>query len=321
MAGSLTHAVPTVLAGLSIALIKRKGTSYLLDYLLQPLITFLIAGCNETIMLIWLVLLLLVNIYSLLKHKKIDPLFALLFIVAAAGSIIVFSAPGNVVRGGSFRNAHRPFFAITNSLAYTFIYMAAFGSVPFGLFLVWVVRNARKIQERLNWNWISRSSLARTFAVFCAVQFCTFFPALWSMGGKPPKYVYNMTIFFYIPLSVLTLLQLAIIFPDKFRLLEKVNLEGKKMVLAFCVIFLLLGNNGRAIYDILWDAPRYSAQLRERHEIIMNSAGQEAVVEELRNKPKSIFYSDIEDDPADFKNQQYARYFHLKSVAKKRSHE
>ena len=72
MAGSVTHAVPTILVGLSIALLKRKGSNLLSDYVFLPLMTFFIVGSNETIMFIWMTLLFLTNFYILFKRAVLQ---------------------------------------------------------------------------------------------------------------------------------------------------------------------------------------------------------------------------------------------------------
>jgi hypothetical protein len=315
MAGSMTHAVPTILAGLSIALLKRKGSSVLRDYLLLPLMTFLIVGSNETIMFQWMTLLLLVNIYVLYKYKKVDAVLAVLFVAGLAGSLIVISAPGNIVRSRTQGTVPRPIHDFVDSSAYAFVYLFKFASAPFGLFLIWVMKNAKTIQEKMQWHWIDKRSLALTFSVLFATQFCTFFPSLWAMNTRPPRYVYNMSVFFYLPLSVLTVMQLAVVYPQKGEFANLFRPNTGKALVIFCILFVLLGNNGRALYDIVAVAPHYNAQLNDRYRKMEESAGQDIKVEKLSYKPKSLFYSDIGSDPLSVKNQSYARYFHLRSIA------
>lgn len=314
MSGALTCAVPTMLAGLGIALIIRRRGSLFKDYLLLPLLTFLIVGCNETIMLIWMALLFYINVYALYKHKKVDTVLALLLAVGIAGSLVVNLAPGNAVRGSGFPKAHRLLHSISESVAYVFAYTVKFGSVPFLLVLVWVAKYAKAIQERLGWNWVNKNSLMLTLSLLLLVQFCTFFPAEWAMGGRPPKYVYNMTVFFYVPLLIMIVIQTAIIYPKIVGFLNKVELDNRKMVLAFCLLFLTLGNNGRAIHDAAWEAPRYDDEITARYARMTSSPGEDVVFKRLLHKPRSLFYSDLDGDPTTFKNRQYARYFGLRSV-------
>jgi hypothetical protein len=315
MAGSMTHAVPTILAGLSIALLKRKGTSVMRDYLLLPFMTFLIVGSNETIMFLWMSLLLLGNAYVLCRQKKVDPVLAVLFVAGLAGSLIVISAPGNTGRSMAEGTAPRPLHDVVDSGAYAFVYLFKFASVPFGLFLIWMMKNARTIQEKLQWHWIDKRSLALTFFVLFLTQFCTFFPSLWAMNTRPPRYVYNMSVFFYLPLSVLTVMQFALMYPQRAKFADRFHPDTVKAVIIFCVLFVLLGNNGRALYDIVAVAPHYNAQLNDRYRKMEKSTGKDVKVEELSYKPKSLFYSDIGSDPLSGKNKTYAEYFHLKSVA------
>jgi hypothetical protein len=315
MAGSMTHAVPTILAGLSIALLKRKGSSVLRDYLLLPFMTFLIVGSNETIMFLWMSLLLLGNLSVLYKRKKVDAVLAVLFVTGLAGSLIVISAPGNVGRFRAEGTAPRPIHDFVDASAYAFVYLFKFASVPFGLFLIWVIKNAKTIQEEMRWHWIDKRSLALTFFVLFVTQFCTFFPSLWAMNTRPPRYVYNMSVFFYLPLSVLMVIQLAVVYPQRGKFADRFRPNTGKAVIIFCVLFVLLGNNGRALYDIVAEAPHYDAQLNDRYRKMEESKGQDVKVEELSYKPKSLFYSDIGRDPLSGKNKTYAEYFHLKSVA------
>jgi hypothetical protein len=316
MAGSMTHAVPTILVGLSLVLMKRKGTNLLLDYVVLPVMTFLIVGSNETIMFTWMTLLLIVNIYVLYRSARVDTVLILLFAVGLAGSLIVISAPGNLVRSKVDGSPPRPLHAFIDSSAYSIVYLLKFGSISFGLLLIWLIKNAKMVQEKMQWYWINRRSLAITSILLIVTQFCTFFPALWATNRRPPKYVYNMSIFFYLPLAMLTVMQLAIVCPRCCKFADRIALNNKKALIIFCLLFVLLGNNGPAIYDVVWGARHYNDQLNMRYDKMSKAVGQDLIVEELRYKPKSLFYADIETDPRSDKNKRYAQYFGLRSITK-----
>jgi hypothetical protein len=315
MAGSMTHAVPTILAGLSIGLLKRKGSSVWRDYLLLPSMTFLIVGSNETIMFLWMSLLLLANIHALYKYKKVDAVLAVLLVTGLAGSLIVISAPGNIGRSRVEGTAPRPIHDFADSSAYALVYLLKFASVPFGLFLIWVIKNANTIQKKMQWHWITRRSFALTLFVLFVTQFCTFFPSLWAMNTRPPRYVYNMSVFFYLPLSLLAVLQFAVVYPQRTEFANLFRPNTGKAAVIFCILFVLLGNNGRALYDSGAVAPYYNAQMNDRYRKMAESAGQDVKVHGLSYRPKSLFYRDIGSDPRSGNNKTYAQYFRLKSIA------
>jgi hypothetical protein len=318
MTGALHHAVPTMLVALSLALYAGREKRLWLRYLVLPPLTFLIVGCNETIMLIWMALLFLGNACRAYAGKKLDPLLGLLLVAGAVGFCLVYFAPGNAVRGSEFSNAHRPFYTLSHTVVYMAVHTVLFASVPFALFLWWTAKNARRIQDAMEWRWISRTSLKMTVVLYCVVLFFTFFTALWAKGGKPPAYVYSMTLLFYVPLIPLIVLQAALLYPSRFGFLERFPISERRLLALFCLLFILLGNNGRALYDVVWTAPKYHGEVLARYDLIRAAQGKDLVVRPFRYRPRTIYYDDVEKDPGNYKNETYARYFGLKSIVLER---
>jgi hypothetical protein len=82
---------------------------------------------------------------------------------------------------------------------------------------------------------------------------------------------------------------------------------------------LLQGNIPKSVKDLLRYAPNYSSQLEMRYDIITESIEKgEDTVEVMAltgYPPTTIYFGDITNDPTHRRNECYAAFFHLRSIA------
>ena len=91
-----------------------------------------------------------------------------------------------------------------------------------------------------------------------------------------------------------------------------------------CMAVLLIGLwisnwdsswSAEAISKLKYGEPQwYSQQAYERHEKLLNSAGQDVIVEEYSVKPEILFFDDITDNPEDWRNSSVKGFYDLNSI-------
>ena len=63
------------------------------------------------------------------------------------------------------------------------------------------------------------------------------------------------------------------------------------------------------------EAARFDREMRERADFLSaQPEGADVILKPLSVYPKALVHSDITGDPADFKNDHLARFYHLGSV-------
>ena len=90
--------------------------------------------------------------------------------------------------------------------------------------------------------------------------------------------------------------------------------------MAVLLIGLCISNWGsswsaEAISKLKWGEPQwYSQQAYDRHKKLLNSAGQDVIVEEYSVKPEILFFDDITDNPEDWRNSSVKGFYDLNSI-------
>ncbi|MCB0341881.1 MAG: hypothetical protein H6626_00020 [Pseudobdellovibrionaceae bacterium] len=319
LAGYVNYMVPLVFLNLAvIGLLKLWDSRSAILWVPSLVIyAFFITGANETIMLIfnWVLVLALVAYY--LKHHKIWWPVVLVFVFNLAFSVAVVMAPGNAVRTGHFPNAHQPLMSVVNSVAFSLEHFFRFLSVP--LILVSIVF-AQWILDRshlMNSVHVNKKTYKITWVLLGSFFLAAFFPAAWAMGGPPPERVDNMTYYFFLLFWFALVGQYVHLNSDKVRALVHRFKWLKPNYLQWVIVIVLFvwGNTGRAWYDLLTQAYPYHRQMVER-DIVVKSAskGSQLIVPPIVNRPRTIFFDDIIEDPADWRNVGVSGYYGLGSI-------
>jgi len=125
------------------------------------------------------------------------------------------------------------------------------------------------------------------------------FPAYWATGILGQHRTLNIaSLFFVLFLLVLSINQGA-------YFTKHISFNPTKRIAFFCLVFLLVGNGGMVVSDILSGSVKnYDKQLTERAELIQQTQST-ANLPLLVNAPKSLFVVDIQADTTHWINQSY----------------
>ncbi|MCB0385269.1 MAG: hypothetical protein KDD43_07735 [Bdellovibrionales bacterium] len=323
LAGSVTYTFPLILTTLAAGLMVdlfRHGDLTKRQWLFVVLVGPIVVGCNETIMLQWMTGILIFQLFFFLQHRRLSRHLILGTLLSAVGSAVVFLAPGNSVRTSHFEDAHRPFYAIYRTVGASIEHFVQFLSPALILFsllaIVWCLDNKDRLTKTLVAQvptWIPRT-------LFALMLFSAFFPAMWAMGGNPPKRVDNTTYYWYLLFWFLNLIHWVHAKPEKFERLHSrwPNLFAPRVLLPLALVSLFLVGNHRHAFTDLAKASKFSSEWKERQvkseQVAQANKGSSLVFSPLKNKPKIIFNEDLTPNPEEWHNMAWAQYFDLGSV-------
>lgn len=296
--------------GLLIQYFQRKFIlNKVIHQLMLVLLLVFIIGIKESIALIMGFVSALLFYYSFFKTKE-DKLFFLTQLIVAVSCIaVVVLAPGNDYRMANYTNTKN----FSHSLLYTTMQMGRFTLkwvvALSGILFVFIVaelhQKASPILKKLNWKIAS--------VIFLGILFLCIFPAYWATGILGQHRTLNIASLFF----VLFLLVLAINQGAYFT--KHIPFNFIKKMGFFCLVFLLAGNGGMVVSDILSGSVKnYDKQLTERAELILQTHST-AKLPLLVNTPKSLFVVDIQQDTSHWINKAYL--LEVKSVNSSEFHD
>lgn len=319
MAGSFNYMVPLILVNISLSLLipyVQKGSppSFWLKGITLAILSGLIIGSNETIMVVWGAMTFISLLFFWKLHHRLSYSLILLLIVEAALAIFVLMAPGNAVRGSHFENSHRPFYAIVRTVGASFEHIAQFISLPLILATLLALPLLLGRIDRCHWNF--KKTWPWVWLSLGALFFCSFFPALWSMGGQPPKRVDNMTYLFFLFFWWVLLAHLVGLKRPSLKnwLSRQKWYHWNGLATVFLVLIFFTGNNGRSIRDLALRAQPYDQVMKKRYQILRQNQGMDIEVPAINKPPKTIFFGDIVEDPTHWHNVGVAQFFNLRSI-------
>lgn len=333
-AGSSSHLIALSFALLSLSLYFKSFTQSIpiqwLNYVAITVLSFCIAGSNETIMLQWIFILTFICFYEFYILKKVNFKILVPLTVTLIGFGIVFLAPGNKIRAQALNGGHdivlllfKPLgLIVETSIRYLSLNLiiVLFGVLPF------LKRNYILIPDFLK----SKSSSYLFFIFWLGLFFLTFVPSVWTMGGLPPRRVLNNTFFMILLLSALILLLQSQNWEWLYKLKTKWDqfFPQKIQKITFLLSYLFLFNHQQAWKDLI-NTPTYLSSQKERSNLIaiaqtkaMNPSSaqdtrdqrQDLILPPLRYFPSTYFYEDIRTDANDYRNLVFAEFYKLKSV-------
>lgn len=322
LAGSVTYTLPLILATFAAGLgldLFRDGELAPARWAFLFLAGPLIVGCNETIMLQWMTGLVVVQIFFWLQYRRWPLPLGILTALSLAGAVVVIKAPGNAVRTSHFADAHRPFYALYRTVGASLEHLVQFLSPALLLFsllfIAWAIQNRERLAQLFAPQvpaWIPR-------AAFGMMLFTAFFPALWSMGGNPPKRVDNTTYFWFVLFWFLLLAHWVYMKPETFarwRTLRPWLFDRRWLGPAALLSLILIGNHRHALMD-LFVAPQFRHEWHLRQQLseqtVAACATPELQFEALTHHPRILFNEDFTNDPNHWNNLAWATYFSSKA--------
>lgn len=282
------------------------------------LLSVLMGGTNEiSLVLTFLITALLIYRHYALK-KLVSRFQVITFLAVATGSCFGLFAPGNFARMKDYE-AHRDIFIIAASaFSSSLAYIGKWITSPLVLILMTMVFFTVISRPQLK-STFGNIKMAYSTSILLFLTFTSFFIPYWSTGMLPQNRVLNMIYFFFL---IGWMINLAVIFAN---LGEHVLALGRIMDIRLCgcvvatYIILLFGlqtsNFVLVTRDLLSGTSfRYSKEMQQIQSQITDCADDICTVEDVTNRPYSLYFYFIGFDAQDWANGGYAAYFRKKRI-------
>ena len=318
-AGSVTYQLSNIISVLLIcsliSLLRYKKVKHLFFAILYVI---LLVGTNETAMIMWAVTLAFIFLYKAILDKIISYQLILIISVALLFSSVVILAPGNSVRGAFFPESHQFFNSIFQSLRALVINTIKWA--PLLCLLVVLLFSKLKWSSEIISSKILKVNPFLVFLAVCVISFLGFFISFWSMGNAPPSRTVNVICFYFMLGFLYTMFLLFIKFEKEIMSLNFITKKATNILMFMIMVSVISFNNIRGVYmDLLsGTAYRYNLEVQERYQIIQNNTSMELKVPDFKNKPTTLFVSDIGTDSGNWRNECYGDYFSEKVIVIKK---
>lgn len=327
-AGSMTYQLASVLTLLLFASIRnlqeqRSVLKTSILTFLSSVLAVITIGLNETSMIIIFAIVFLWSVGWFLvgKGKKIEMTIILLITITA--TVIMIVAPGNAVRMAEKPDKFQFLFSIVGALKqtlYRILLWIPMTTLLIALFLSQFNKMGNSLWNRYKLDWIKLWHLTFCGVFFFGLLVLCFFPSLWSQGGLPPFRTINVIyLLFIIGTFFLTSLFFAYLQQKNSpvpKLSKRVQLSLSVVILS---ILIFKPNNLKTAYSDIFTgtAYRYQLEMQERYQILENCTRKTCIVPALKNKPKTIFSSDLGSNRSEeiyYYNKCIANFFRIPEV-------
>lgn len=270
-------------------------------------------GLNEVIAVYGLGLLFVVNLAAWWRRGKPDWALAFVSCAALVFALVSYLAPGNAVRSAAYDKEKDLVLTLWKSPAYLVWFAQYFLSIPLVLALIAAIR---PLVSRVGCfpAWL-HGPVARWTVLLLMFGFAlaTFALGVWATGVRPARRALNVLHYYEFALLAVACGQWVLAYPDFWtRLRARIPVADSALIVAAALILLFSGNTREAFVDMFYRGPAYREEMGERYARI--AAGGNAVVDPIVNKPKTLFFEDITEDPKTWQNVEMARYFGVSSI-------
>tara|TARA_B100001287_G_scaffold32324_2_gene23086 strand:- start:2764 stop:4077 length:1314 start_codon:yes stop_codon:yes gene_type:complete len=303
--GAITYlpGIVIFLIGLGIYI---RGNLKFIHYLTLIILFVISSGFNELISLLGIATFM---IYFLekrnIKHLLIVLLFVLLF-------YYIYSAPGNTIRESYFSQKHQFYKSFYLSLAYTIRFIGEWLLNPAFIFWGLTIANL-KINDSI----VKKSNLFRKPLVIILVlvgpTFISCFVPIWSTGMLGQYRTANLASFlFVISFTV-------IITSNKYYLMNKISRILKfKYKFVFLIIFIFFWKNHLILQKEIINGEifAFDKEMKQRYSLIKKCGLNDCYLPSIKNRPFTLFLYPIVDNPKDWKNENYQKFFNSGKIFK-----
>jgi len=272
-------------------------------------------GCTEIAVIYTGIMLLLLNAYLFFGLGRFDATLFLVSLVGLGFAALAILAPGNFARSESYELAKNLQRTITLTPAYCVWFMGSFASVPLLVTAVLLAPRIGSGSYRVSPLLYQTRARLVVVLLFVGLMAVTFAFGIWATGNRPARRALNVLYWMQFLLIAIAFVQSAAAdaaWWTRFRRL--LPLSNSALLGIGLAWLLLMGNTGRAWADFIFRCPVYAKQIAERREAIASANGGHAIVLPITDKPLTIFYEDITEDPNYWQNIEMARYFGVKSI-------
>ncbi len=290
---------------------KKGGYPFFLLLLL-----FLTCGFNEVLTLLMVFILLVVSAIFYKKKLKGKKVIFTQFICAVLFAALVVFSPGNEYREVAYQNAHN----FSHSFLYSLMQVGRFsllwiGSIPLvaASFLYFQFNRKMRQENELFKNSFYLTRWTSLLILFALIFICVF-PAYWATGILGQHRTLNVAYFFFLIMWFINLSVWYNYYQEKLRF--ALNDKIMTTLSMFFIVGLVFTNNGyNAISDIFsGSANSYNEQLLNRFTTLKEARQlnkSTITITKLMAQPKSLFVSEITNNPKDWTTQGYMLYFKI----------
>ena len=313
MPGVISYQLSLSLSLLGFAfLIQFYKTKKVIRLLFATLFLIGSLGCNEITIVLTLMFLYFIALHSIFILKKINLPLLLIIIIATGFSAFAILAPGNAIRAKAIPVPHEFIYSVTHSITTSIGFLLKWLPIILICSLFFVDTIYKKIALVKNKSIFINPMLA--FGVLFSVLFFGFFPGFWINKNVLPDRAINTVYFFFILATIYLLVCTLHYLNTKHQFVIQLT-STSKYVLGSIIFISMFSNTPiyTAYRDLLTGkASKYSQEMDNRLDLIVNSTTKKVVVPALKNQPETIFkpiIMGLTTNIKDWKNEELSQYF------------
>lgn len=324
MAGAYTYQAAIALVSVWSALVIAALRTDAVPLKTRPawfILPLIVLGLNEMTAILFLAVIGWFLMVSYSNRPEMHRQLRLVAILSVLCIAVLLCAPGNAIRSSSYPalpSRHLLTFAVPETAWQTFRFVKQYALYPalwLGAIAVWLWGKKRLRPSFPAWT----NHPALWVFLALALVFITLFPVYWEYGSNNltgEGRTYNVTYFCF-----LTMMTVAIVAGLEKYVPHSVYiwLESRfvtHLVLSLALaLSLVVSPNTITAWQSLQAAPAYlQEQLQREQSLRAIPPGASITVARIRNKPKFLFWGDIEAEPTHWINKCVSDYYRLKSV-------
>lgn len=289
-------------------------------------LAFLITGCSEVAMALVLLALVVLLLAFWWEHSRVNWPFVAMLVCVVVGIAIVMLAPGNAQRIKWYNNDvhHVPAKAVVMALELgvrqLIVWVLLGILLPVTLVLIAGWPEEPNMTRRRAWSMIFWAAVLILGTVFGG-----FFLGTWSMGDYLPLRSTNQLYFFFLLGWFVLAGGVASLLRARGWRLPRLGpvLAGAAFVIFVGIVAVgashpIWGgacNVKNAWKDLLGGgAAAFDKECYARYDLIRSSQAADLTVPRLKSRPPTIFFSDLSDDPANWRNLGMSAFFHKRRL-------
>jgi uncharacterized protein DUF6056 len=293
-----------------------RKTHTIISQLFLTLLLLVSCGFNEVLTLLIVFFLAIVSLtFHIKKLPKRNIIITQFLFSCFFASLMIFS-PGNEYRQVAYDNAHN----FSYSLIYSVLQVGRFSlkwlfSIPLvaaSILYLEFNKNMRK-ENSLFSNSFYINRWVSLLLLFVIIFICVF-PAYWATGILGQHRTLNVAYFFFLIIWFVSLTA----WYNHYQKELKFSFKKKTKIILMSFLFvgiIFTGNGYVSLFDVFsGSANNYNKQMTNRFERLKaqkNIKGEIIVFPIINNPPKSLFTSEITNNPKEWTNQAYNLYFDI----------
>lgn len=301
---------------------KQKKGRLVMKLILTVVLAVALSGGNHVTAFAGL--LLTAGIFAcmmILKKKSYAGRVLGVLIFQTAGFLLNVSSPGTRVRASAFAEPKGILWTVWNALVFLmeqmnrWLGLAVIAALVLLLPFLW--REAKGIYERTGFKFsyplaVLLASIALMGAMLC--------PSYYAMGAAGAGRLVNVIYFAFVLLVFINAFYLCGYLGVSLHFSEFSWKSGWTLTIVLVGVGALIGCTKSSAGYSAWqsassgEAGLYSQEADARYNLYINSKGEDVEVSPFSVYPQLLYFDDITEDAADWRNQNVTEYYGLKNV-------